>query len=122
MVLFPAIFLAILQFIFTTLTPDTGIIDDNITTLYNASMWTSPDDPKYDTFFGNDPIGWFADNTYVFALKVVALFTVVLVFIFPFADMDLPIAITGVLATIFSFLYGMIGIGGYKILSPFVGR
>lgn len=122
MVLFPSIFLALLQFAFLSLSPDDSVLDDAVTVVYNATMWTSPDDPKYDTFFGNDPIGWFADNTYVLALKIGSVFIVAGLFLFPFATLPIPIAITGGLSMLFIFLYGMVVIGGYKTLSPFVGR
>ena len=124
MLLFPAIFIALMQFAFNSLSTDDSVVDDAITIVFNNTMWTSPEDPKYDTFFGNDPIGWFADNTFVLFAKFGAVLIVVGVTLFPFVDFIaiMPIAITGVLTTIFVFAYAMMIIGGYKTFSPFVGR
>lgn len=86
--------------------------------IINDSNWPDPNDTKYNTFFGNDPIGWFADTTFFALAKVAAMFALIGVMIIPVTILTtVPILTFPYVA-----LYVMMGIGIYKVASPFVGK
>lgn len=125
-VIFPAIFLIVLQIILLSVALDSETLEGFVDVIF-ADDWTSPDDEKYDTFFGNNPIAWFADNMYLVLLKIGALFGLFLMFVTPITSIaviwiSVSAGVAVILTIILGFLYLILAIGLYKVISPFTGK
>jgi len=141
MILFPAIFLSLFQFVFTGFAPDDSLVDDYIDAVmcewpdYNngidasvitCSIIDHPTAYASENSFGF-PIGWYtftADVVTSAFYRVGSVLVIVSLVLFPIADFGtiLPDEVVTIFIGAFVFLYIMIIVGAYKVISPFVGR
>jgi len=113
LILFPIFFFLVANFIFAASYTQQDL-DDQIDIITDPT-WPTPG----ETWYGQvDFLGYFVDTVASFLERVVAVFTLIFIVLSPPAEIE-GSSVFGFILSLYVGLYVMLGIGIYKVVSPF---